>query len=147
MKSFRKILIRGLSWNMLCSFLMALVIDIEHLGTELWIDLVWSTIFAIFSSFMGLLLYAAPLYLFYTRKSHRAARLYAVIMAVGTALSVFLLCFPPVMALLSITAGEYHYTQAQLREAFLSELWQLTSISVGYAGSYLGYIWAYWKEA
>ncbi|NPA06761.1 MAG: hypothetical protein GXO54_05075 [Chloroflexi bacterium] len=95
----------------------------------------------------GLFWYAWPVYIFYnfgpTRKS---AIIYTLWVILGTIIGLSLFFLPGVLATWSLTSGEYQYTTQEKVRSLIKALAELFIFTFFYAGSGLGYVWAYWKQ-
>ena len=102
-------------------------------------------IFTIISVVAGILFYGIPLLFLCTEKRRKKGLLYILIISTLLVVGGSCLFLPGVLAVVSLTAGEYQYTATERLYALLDALLELIGFHLGYVGSYLGYLWVCWR--
>ena len=136
----------SVTWNLLYSFVYFVAISKWVAPYEPWAShFLDAGISTVISVIVGLLFYGVPLRFLCAKKRRKKALLYIVIISALLVLGGSCLFLPGVLAVVSLTAGEYQYTPTQRLYALLDALLELIGFHLGYIGSYLGYLWACWR--
>ena len=139
----------SITWNLLYSFVYFLADSKWTLPHDPWTSHFFTAgVFTIISIIVGLLFYGMPLlFLCAERRRKRRKKALLYILMISTLLVVGGSCLflPGVLAVISLTAGEYQYTPTERLYALLDGLLELIGFHLGYIGSYLGYFWVCWR--
>ncbi len=109
--------------------------------------ILWGACLASIATLNGLFWYAWPLYILYNLKpTRKSAKIYTYWVILGTIVGLSLFLLPGMLATWSLTSGEYQYTIWEKVTSLIKGLVELFALSTLYAGSGLGYVWAYWKQ-
>ena len=137
----------GMIWNFLYLFIYIAGISKWTLPQDPWSDhFLFAGACAIGSTAIGVVLYGVPLHIFlYYRKPVYFALFYVVFISITLVFILALFLLPGILATLSLTVSENHYTVTQIQRMFWESLLELIIGSIIYTLSYFGYAWIYWQ--
>jgi len=107
---------------------------------------IFASLLASIATVNGLFWYGLPLYVLYRKPTRRRAMIYTAWVILGTVVGLTLFFSPGIFALWSLTSNEYQYTIQEKIKYLALGLIELLVYSLLYAGSGLGYVWAYWRH-
>ena len=113
---------------------------------ELSQELISGALLASISVINGLFWYGLPLYLFLKWKSRKSLLFYSLWVVLGTTVGISFFLAPASLALWRLTSVEYNYGAKESFISFIRTVLELLLFGLFYAGSGLGYVWAYWKH-
>ena len=136
----------SIAWNLLYSLAYFLVYLKWILPYDPWTSHFFTAgVFTIICIIVGLLFYGVPLLFLCAEKRRKKGLLYILMISTLLVVGGSCLFLPGVLAVISLTAGEYQYTPTERLYALLRGLLELIGFHLGYIGSYLGYLWVCWR--